>query len=137
VFFVPDNVILCEGQDDAYFYPKLFKEIGIIPDAHLYGYGAGGFARMPELAKILKAMGYERVVLIYDNGKQFDSNEGIDESGFPFFVIPTNDIRDKANPDVQGLFDSKGEIKRDVNGNIIYYEQLVAFIGKMRSYFST
>ena len=58
IFFLNDNVILTEGQDDVLCYRELFKKVNYSSTASFFGWGAGGATKMRYILNILKDLGY-------------------------------------------------------------------------------
>jgi predicted ATP-dependent endonuclease of OLD family len=123
VFFLEDNIILVEGQEDVIFYNKIMNELGIEIKGDFYGWGVGGSSKMNIIASILRELGFKRVVGILDQNKELEKDELI--KGFPeynFFCIPADDVRTKearkAKEQVTGLVDEKGKIRTQYEGEI-------------------
>lgn len=96
IFFLNDNVILTEGQDDVLCYKELFKRENYSSTASFFGWGAGGATKMRYILNILKDLGYNNVFIILDN----DQKQTIDdlEKEYPnyrFFAIDADDVRNK------------------------------------------
>lgn len=112
VFFLDDNILITEGQDDVVCYPKIFDQIGIKPEATLYGWGAGGAGNIKHLALILKDLGFRRVGAVLDRKDQAKLTELRQEfPDYKFEVIPADDVRtkksEKARAPVEGLLDEE------------------------------
>lgn len=135
VFFIPDNVIVCEGQDDVYLIKKLFEHLNININANFYGYGAGGCGKIPKIVNMLKNLGYSKVLAIYDKSKDASPpNQG----EYLNVVLPTFDIRDKIDCNgkqiTDGIFDKGGNIKMK-NDEIIFKAELLALANQVSDYF--
>lgn len=97
VFFLKDNVILVEGQDDVVGYKACIEELKIDINAKFFGWGASGNNNIPKLSRVLNQLGYKKVFAIYDNDvedKEKKKNE-LEKMGYMCEFIPTDDIRDK------------------------------------------
>ncbi|WP_338890525.1 ATP-dependent nuclease [Rhodococcus sovatensis] len=112
VFFLEDNVILTEGQEDVVFFKKIDEILGDQMEGSFFGWGAGGAEKMEIFIKLLDSMGYKKVVGILDGDKSSLAAEY--RAKFPnyhFEVIAADDIRTKpevnARPAKNGLFDEK------------------------------
>ena len=75
VFFLQDGVILVEGQDDVVYYRKMASEVGIELEGEFYGWGAGGAGNIPKIVKLLRDLGYERVVGVLDGNRAEQKSE--------------------------------------------------------------
>lgn len=96
IFFLNDNVILTEGQDDVICYKEIFKQKKFDTNASFFGWGAGGAPKMETILKILYELGYEKVFSILDNDKRQEM-ETLQEN-FPdygFYAIAADDVRNK------------------------------------------
>lgn len=96
IFFLNDDVILTEGQDDVICYKKIFEKYDFQTKASFFGWGAGGAQRVKQILNILKDLGYKKVFTILDN----DQKDIIDDlkneyKNYSFFAIATNDVRNK------------------------------------------
>lgn len=118
VFFLEDNVILTEGQEDVVFFKKIDEALGSQMAGSFFGWGAGGAEKMEVLIELLRSMGYKKVVGILDGDKVDKAGEY--RAKFPeycFEVIAANDIRTKpavsARPAKNGLFDEKKQFKTE------------------------
>lgn len=118
VFFLEDNVILLEGQEDVLLYPRVFEKLGITPQGEFFGWGAGGADNMTIICSILNDLGFKKVAGIIDGNRK--ENVGRLQKDFPkysFFALPADDIRSKkaivAKPAVKGLLDSDGNIRNE------------------------
>lgn len=117
VFFLQEQVILVEGQDDVLAYRKIAKHLGIEIAGDFFGWGVGGAGNMPLIARLLCQMGFTRVVGILDSNKQEDAASL--QSTFPgykFFTIPTADVRSKPAQGRQatnGLLDERWAFREE------------------------
>ena len=96
IFFLNDNIILTEGQDDVLCYRKIFEQFDFEPNASFFGWGAGGANKIEFVLNILKDLGYKKVFIILDNDKK-DMIDTLSESYFNYqsYAISTHDVRDK------------------------------------------
>lgn len=96
VFFLDDNVLLLEGQEDVICYKKICQQLGIALIGNLYGWGVGGADNMPLIAQILSELKFEKIAGVLDKNKS--NVKKCLEIKFPsykFFTIPENDVRTK------------------------------------------
>lgn len=96
IFFLNDNIILTEGQEDVYGYKKIFESKNYIPNASFFGWGLGGVGNAKLVLKILQDLGYKKVFTIVDNDRKDDIIGLKDE--FPqynYYAIAADDIRNK------------------------------------------
>lgn len=80
------------------------------------GCGVGGAPKIPKILKILRKLGYQKVVAIFDGDKVEDKQKlEKDYPTYKFFNISTEDIRDK--PEIinkaakNGMMTIKGKLK--------------------------
>lgn len=96
LFFLEDNVIVVEGQEDVVAFNKMMEELDIEINASFFGWGAGGAGNIGKILKILRELGYKKVTAIYD-GDRNDDYENCREDYPEYNVIKIwkDDIRDK------------------------------------------
>ena len=114
VFFLADNVILVEGQDDIYCYEKIQNKLGIFLKGEFFGWGVGGANKMKYIAKILQDLGYKKVVGILDsdNKTQKIYNDICKQfKDYKFFRIPTKDVIKKRGVEKTAICNKFGELK--------------------------
>ncbi|MDF4767112.1 hypothetical protein P3557_28260, partial [Vibrio parahaemolyticus] len=117
VFFLEDCIILVEGQDHVIYYPKIAQELQINIEGNFFGWGVGGASNMSIISRILKDLGYKKVIGILDNDKPAEKEELENEfTDYKYFVIPAKDVRTKeatkAREQVEGLLDDKNKAIR-------------------------
>ena len=96
IFFLNDNVILTEGQDDVLCYKELFKKANYSSTASFFGWGAGGAQKMRYILNILKDLGYNNVFTILDNDQKEEIPSLKEEyPNYYFFSIAAYDVRNK------------------------------------------
>ena len=110
IFFVEDQVILVEGQEDVIFYKRVERNVEVL-DGTFFGWGVGGVANMPIVCQLLDELGYSKVVGILDgNMKQAVTTLQRNFANYHFFAIPADDVRtkpvSKERVAVKGLLDS-------------------------------
>lgn len=110
IFFVTDNVILVEGQEDVIYYKKLLDKYNININADFFGWGMGGADNCKNILDIFKDLGYCKVACIFDRDRK-ENIEKLEEKyeGYKFFSIEADDIRDK-----QGKLKTK-EVDKIIN----------------------
>ncbi len=116
VFFLEDRVILVEGQDDKYCYEKMQNKLGIFLKGEFFGWGVGGVNKMKHIARILKDLGYKKVVGILDSSDKTNEiynkvSEKFEE--YKFLKIPTEDVREKRGSKKTAICDKFGELKNE------------------------
>jgi predicted ATP-dependent endonuclease of OLD family len=116
VFFLADNVILVEGQEDVISYPEVAAQLKKEFTGQFFGWGVGGAENMTTISSLLHDLGFVKVVGLLDSNKE-DVAESL-RAQFPnyrFFTIPANDVRTKsAQPEkkeVVGLLDEKEQLR--------------------------
>lgn len=96
IFFLQDNVILTEGQDDVFCYPKIFEQYDYIPNASYFGWGAGSADKINIILDILTDLGYQKVFTIVDNDKRkLIENLSKTYKNYEFYAISADDVHDK------------------------------------------
>ncbi|MBY6413343.1 ATP-binding protein [Rhodococcus sp. BP-252] len=118
VFFLEDNVILTEGQEDVVFFKKIDEVLGDQMAGSFFGWGSGGAEKMGILIELLESMGYKKIVEILDGDKVILAEKY--RKQFPnchFEVIAADDIRTKPavspRPEKIGLFDNNKQFRRE------------------------
>lgn len=104
IFFLNDNVILTEGQDDVVCYKEIFKKYNFDSNASFFGWGAGGAPKVKTILTILYELGYKKVFTILDNDKR-DTIIELQED-FPlysFYAIATDDVRNKDDKKINSI----------------------------------
>jgi len=115
VFFLEENVILVEGQEDVLVYEKICKQLNIEIIGEIFGWGVGGADNMENIAKILCELGFTKVIGILD-GNMEDKRRELAEKfpDYEFYTISANNIRTKpariATEEVIGLTDTNGNL---------------------------
>lgn len=111
VFFLPDGVVLVEGQEDVMFLPRVLSDLNVEVSADFYGWGVGGAHKMGTIASILKDLGFKRVVGILD-GNLADQVSPLQDqfTNFLFVAHPADDVRfKKSKPDLKSLLTDDGQ----------------------------
>ena len=135
VFFLEDNVIVTEGQEDVIFYNKAMVDNNTAIIGNFYGWGAGGANNEQTILSLLQDLGYKKVVAVFDGDKAALAEEV--RRQFPAYkciVLPRNDIRDKniAAKNVEGIMTHDGQVKTD------YVEWFVSgFVEQINTYFQS
>jgi hypothetical protein len=95
-FFLFDQIVLVEGQEDVLFLPKALDFLGIQLEGDLFGWGVGGAGKMHLMATILDSLGFDRVVGIVDADKSADVAALNTRFARYFFTAqPADDVRKK------------------------------------------
>lgn len=133
MFFLDENIILVEGQDDVIFYKIVVEELGFSLNSDFFGWGIGGADNMGKMAKLLKELGFNKVVGIVDNDREENLEELKEKfETYKFFAIAAPDVRTKparpAYEEVQGILDNEKKIRasykestEDIFNDIINY----------------
>lgn len=117
IFFLPDKVIVCEGQEDVALLSKASDQLQIQSDGTFYGWGSAGVDNIPYIFKMLKCLGYSEVVAITDKIDDSRVQRIKDVSDqYRVYSLPTDDVRDKHDPETgkvlrTGIFDRDGNFK--------------------------
>lgn len=118
VFFLEDNVVLVEGQEDVIFYKKIIEELKINLWGEFYGWGVGGADSMDVIVSILNNLGFKKIIGILDNNK-IKVKEKLQKefTDYQFYVISADNIRTKpevqAKNKIRGIIDEEGNIRKE------------------------
>jgi len=127
VFFLGDNVILVEGQEDVICYPEVAARLNKEFAGRFFGWGVGGAENMTTISSLLHDLGFAKVAGVLDSNKaEVAKSLRAQFPKYRFFSSPANDVRTKsAQPgrgEVIGLLDDKGELRgefRDAASKLI------------------
>lgn len=117
VFFLEDNIILVEGQEDIIILKKIAKDLGKNLEDNFFGWGVGGAPKMRFFLNLFKNLGYHNIAAILDNDQESLGRElkkEFESCGYKFYILPTDDIRDKQPRTLHkktGVTDEKGNLK--------------------------
>lgn len=125
IFFLNDNVILTEGQDDVICYKNIFKQKGFSINASFFGFGVGGADNTENIVNLLKNLGYDRVYCIFDNDKR-DIASQIQKKypEYMTFTISANDVRNKKiNKNALNVLDkiNNSDLSNEVKAKVSSY----------------
>lgn len=138
IFFLSDNIILTEGQEDVICYKKLFEKENYKPNASFFGWGVNGFSRMRYVLEMLHDLGYKKVFAIFDN----DAKKEVDDLSknqmfrdYELYLISADDVRDKKEKD--GTIKKKGIVKslKTLEINDEYVNEIPKMINEINDYF--
>lgn len=121
IFFLNDNVILTEGQEDVLCYKEIFKKYDYKSKASFFGWGAGGAPKIEFILNILVDLGYEKVFTILDNDQR-DKIGKLKElyPQYEFYAIITDDIRDKTRDNnIDNIIEKIEKLQTENKGEII------------------
>lgn len=125
VFFLEDRIILVEGQEDVVIFKKIQEELKCSINGDFFGWGVGGAPKMRAFLTLFRDMGYHHVAAILDGDKRdlFDElKQEFSRTDYKFFVLPTDDIRDKSNRTIQskiGIATERGKIKPEYKSDVL------------------
>ena len=134
IFFLEDKIIITEGQEDVIMYNKAAEAIQFSLNGTFFGWGSGGASNITKIATILKDLGYQKVVAIFDGDKPEDKDNFDKEfPGYNSQIISALDIRDK--PEVnkeekKGMMTQGGCLKGE------YKEEMENLFKNINSYFN-
>lgn len=118
IFFLEDNIILTEGQEDVVHYNIILRELGKKLNGEFFGWGVGGADKMQFIAHLLHELGYKKVIGILDSDKK--SVKDSLKKKFPdysFLCIPAEDVRTKEPreriPGKNGLLNTDHKLKEE------------------------
>ena len=132
LFFIEDNIVITEGQEDVVIIPDICKDLNLKLEASLFGWGAGGAENIVKVLNMLNNLGYKKVSAIFDGDKQKEYEKCYEKFSFYNIIkLFKDDIRDK--PEIhskskEGVTNEKGHIKVE---NI---EQFKEIINKVNEY---
>jgi predicted ATPase len=110
IFFLDDNIILVEGQEDVIFLNIIFSLLGKKINGTFYGWGVGGADNTDKVVSMLRDLGFNKVAVIFDNNKSnLIPNLKQKFQNYFFTKIPTDDVRDKKDKGIEGLIDFAGK----------------------------
>lgn len=110
IFFLEDKIILVEGQEDVIFLNLVFNHTGNQLNGDFYGWGVGGADNTDKVVAILSDLGFKKVTVIFDNNKsQLIPNLQQKFQHYFFKNIPTDDVRNKPDKNIEGLIDYGGK----------------------------
>lgn len=96
VFFLDDDVLLVEGQEDVLGYQIIARELNLELKGEFYGWGVGGATNMPIISRVLADLGFERVVGILDKGQEdLLVTLSRDFPQYTYLMSPTEDMKEK------------------------------------------
>lgn len=134
LFFLEDNIILVEGQEDVIFYKKILDELNIELNGDFFGWGMGGAENIIGFSRLLIDLGFNNVVGILDNDKKDSLNHL--EALFPnykFFCIPTDDVRTKKS--MKAMKEKKGLLDEKYNLYSEYKKETLTIFSNIVNYF--
>ncbi len=115
IFFLEDNIILVEGQEDVVIFNKIAKELEKEIKGNFFGWGVGGAPKMEMFLNLFEDLGYKKVVAIFDGDKATDAEEAKKIfPGFKIIKLIKDDIRDKEARNIgtkEGLTNIGGKLK--------------------------
>lgn len=133
LFFLEDNIVVVEGQEDVLLLPVVAEQLGLDINANFFGWGAGGASNIEHICELLLELGFEKVSGILDGDKAHlipDLKTKFPK--FHFVHIAADDIRTKkarnATDGVEGLMDSKRVLKEE------YREQTELLFSELNAY---
>lgn len=134
IFFLEDDIIIVEGQEDVVYFQRLLRILGISFNGSFFGWGIGGASNLEKILDILKQLGYLRVSVILDkNVESLVTKYSPLYPEYLFKVIPANDIRDKdeikARAAVGGLMNKPGDLIKEC-----YIEETIKIVKAVNQY---
>ncbi len=103
VFFLEDNIILVEGQEDVVIYKKMLKDFGMHANGEFFGWGVGGADKVDIFLTMFRDLGYKNIAVILD-GDRRNEIESLKSKyiGYYFVAISKDDVRDKEERTIKG-----------------------------------
>lgn len=117
LFFIEDNIIITEGQEDVIIIPKICSELNIKLNATLFGWGAGGAENISKVLNMLQNLGYKKVTAIFDGDKEEEYSKCFEKfKDYNIKILFKDDIRDKDEVHKKkksGITTKSGKIKEE------------------------
>ena len=117
LFFIEDNIIITEGQEDVVIIPKICYELDKKIEATLFGWGAGGAENISKVLNMLYNLGYKKVTAIFDGDKQEEYKKCCEKfKNYNIKILFEDDIRDKDaihKDSKKGITNKYGKIKEE------------------------
>ena len=116
MFFLEDDIVITEGQEDVIFYPIICKKLGIKLNVELFGWGSGGVNNITYLLRLLKHLGYKKLSAVFDGDQEEKYIEAKNIfKDYNILILPEEDIRDKEDEETKeiykrGIISKKGKI---------------------------
>lgn len=134
VFFLPDRIILVEGQEDVVIFKRILKSLGKSLSAEFFGWGAGGADKIKTFLHLFYVLGYQNVTAIFDGDKREQLEKAKEKyPSYNYVLLCTDDIRDKegnTNKPKIGITDSKGSLKPEfVEYTSCLIDEISTFMG--------
>ena len=129
IFFAA-NLVFVEGLEDMSLIGRFVNDNRIELAFEIFGYGSGGAANIQNLLLMCQELGIKAGALF--DGKEHVHIEAA-KSAFPtstILAISTDDIRDKAEKGIVGMFDESGNIKPE------HVAELNSIISQLNAYFA-
>ncbi|MEV4688223.1 ATP-dependent nuclease [Microbacterium sp. LWH3-1.2] len=98
VFFQEDGLLVLEGQEDVIYLPTVLRSTGLNLEGSVFGWGAGGAARVATVLTLFRELGFRTVAVLLDGDTQTLKIRSELKSEFPEYCIeshPGDDIRTK------------------------------------------
>jgi AAA15 family ATPase/GTPase len=135
-FFLEDNVILVEGQEDVVYFPKILDQLKVECGAELFGWGTAGAGNMGKISALLRDLGFKKVLGFLDKGEEAEcAHLRTEFPGYQYLVSPAEDIRTKkearAKEGRRGIFDENLKIREE------YKEKIIELTREMKSFFES
>lgn len=123
VFFLDDEIIITEGQEDVVYFEKISQSIGKRLKGEFYGWGAGGAGNIGTICALLEGLHFKRVVGIFDADVPVVREKCVAQfPNYHFPVLPADDIRDKperkASVAKKGLWSSKEGLDKSKRADV-------------------
>lgn len=128
--FFAEKMVFVEGLEDMSLITRFIKQDGLEPNFELFGYGSGGAANIPTLLQMANDLGLRAGALFDGKETALIKNASDTYKDSLVLSISTDDIRDKKEKDIEGMFTESGEIKPDKK------DELKGIITTFNSHFS-
>lgn len=123
LFFIEDNIIITEGQEDVIIIPKICSELNLELNASLFGWGAGGAENISKVLNMLHNLGYKKVTAIFDGDKKEEYTRCCEKfKNYNIKILSKDDIRDKDEVHKEkkvGITTKSGKIKNENKSEFI------------------
>lgn len=111
--FFRKRVMFCEGQEDVHFIENYIEEAGK-QSLPLFGYGSGGASWIDKWLTLATDLNI-RSAALFDMNEQVEAervtNKYRNNDDVRVWVLPADDIRNKPEKEVTGIFETNGIIR--------------------------
>jgi predicted ATP-dependent endonuclease of OLD family len=130
VFFA-EKIVFVEGLEDMSLITRFLKQNGITIDFEFFGYGSGGAANIPTLLKMSENLGIKSGAIFDGKEVELIAKAKLASPNALIENISTDDIRDKAEKLIIGMFTESGKMKSE------FEAELKGIIQRLNGFFNS